>query len=148
MKEFTELKYVSKLLSVILDFFITFSFLIRFLYFLRHIKELAEHYIIGEKLFWKNEKEKEEKEDENLQLLYYLSYIVKSGINRVPNHWKLQICKWFPAAIISFEERSSFLHLIDLKNPLETPFFHVNQAQESCSLFKTNCLGGESFAYL
>ena len=65
---------------------------------------LAKHYILGEKLFWKNEKEKEEKEDENFQLLYYLSNMVKSGIGGFPNHCTLQICKWFPTKISIFEE--------------------------------------------
>ena len=46
---------------------------------------MAEHFILGKKLFWKNEKEKEEKEDDNFQLLYYLSYMIKSDINGFPN---------------------------------------------------------------
>ena len=41
------------------------------------------------KLFWKNEKEKEEKEDEDFQLLYYLSYIVMCDIDGLPNHCAL-----------------------------------------------------------
>ena len=59
--------------------------------------------MFSEKLFWRNEKEKEENEDENFQLLYYLSYIVKSGIDGVPNPLPLQICRWFPTRIIIFE---------------------------------------------
>ena len=56
--------------------------------------------MLGKILFWKNEKEEEEKEDENFQLLYYLSYIVESGIDGIPNHCTLQVCKWFPTKII------------------------------------------------
>ena len=41
----------------------------------------------------KTEKEKEKKEDENVQLLYYLSYMVKSDIDGFPNPCTLQICK-------------------------------------------------------
>ena len=140
--------YVSKVLAEIVGFAITYSIVVRFSKFLRHLKELAEHYILGKKLFWKNEKEKEEKEDENVQLLYYLSYMVKCGIGGFPNRCPLQICKWFPTKLIIFEERSSFVHLIELKNRLKTRFFHVNQAQKSCLFFKNNYVGGESFAYL
>ena len=49
--------------------------------------------MFSEKVFRKNEKEKEENEDENFQLLYSLSYIVKSGIYGVPNPLPLQICR-------------------------------------------------------
>ena len=49
--------------------------------------------MFSEKVFRKNEKEKEENEDENFQLLYYLRYFVKSGIDGVPNPLPLQICR-------------------------------------------------------
>ena len=49
--------------------------------------------MFGENLFWKNKK-KEENEDEDFQLLYYLGYFVKSGIDGVPNPSLLQICRW------------------------------------------------------
>ena len=103
--------------------FINLSIFIQFTKFLRHIKELAEHYILGKKLFWKNEEEKEEKEVEDFQLLYYLSYMVKSDIGGFPNPCALQICKWFTTKIIIFEERSSFLRLIDMKKPCFRRFF-------------------------
>ena len=38
------------------------------------MKELAEHFILSENYFEKIQKEKEETEYENFQLLYYLSY--------------------------------------------------------------------------
>ena len=100
------------------------------------------------KLFCKTKKENEEKEDEDFQLLYYLSYIIKCGIYGFPNHCALQICNWFPNKLLSFEERSSFLHLIDLKNRIETRFFQVNQVQKSYLFFKPNYVGGDSVAYL
>ena len=43
--------------------------------------------------FRKGEEKKEEKEDEYFQLLYYLSYMVKSDIGGFPNPCVLQICK-------------------------------------------------------
>ena len=49
--------------------------------------------MFSEKVFRKNEKEKEENEDENFKLLYYLRNIVKSGIDGVPNPLPLQICR-------------------------------------------------------
>ena len=49
--------------------------------FLRHIKELAGHYILGEECREKSEKEDEKKEEENVQLFYYLIYMLKSGIS-------------------------------------------------------------------
>ena len=88
--------------------------------------------MFSEKLFWRNEKEKEENEDENFKLLYYLRYIVKSGIDGVPNPLPLQICRWFPTRIIIFEERQCFLQLIYLKNrrkQAKTTFFRVDQVQ-------------------
>ena len=113
-------KFVIKVYSQIGDTF--FRFFHNFVNFhpihiiFRYIKELAEHYILGKTFFWKNEKEKEEKEDENFQLLYYLSFMAKRGIGEFPNLWLLQICKWFPTKIIIFEEQTSFLPLIDMKN--------------------------------
>ena len=103
--------------------FITLSIFIQFTSFLRHIKEFADHYILGKKLFSKNDEEKEKKEDDNFQLLYYLSVIVKSGIGGFPNPCTLQICKRFPTKIIIFVEQTSFLRLIDMKKPCFWRFF-------------------------
>jgi hypothetical protein len=44
----------------------------------------------------KKEKEKEEKEDENFQLLYYLSYMVKRDIGGYPNPCTLQNMQMIP----------------------------------------------------
>ena len=114
----------------------------------RHTKELAEHFILSGNLFSENEEEKEEKEDENFQLLYFLRYIVNCDIDGFLNHRKSQICQRLPTKIFSFQEPTSFVDLIDLQNRLKTRFFHVNQVQKSCYFFKTNYHGGESFAYL
>ena len=74
------------------------------------------------KIVWKNKKGKEEKEDEDFQLLHYLCYIAICGIDGFLNHCALQICKRFRNKLLSFEERWSFLHLVDLKHRLETRF--------------------------
>ena len=46
--------------------------------------------MFSEKVFRKKEKEKE---DDNFELLYYLRYFVKSGIDGVRKPLPLQICR-------------------------------------------------------
>ena len=89
---------------------ITFLGFMRFPKFLRHFKDIAEHYISDEKLFskwrrkWKNE-------DENFQLLYYLFCMGKSCIGGFLIPWTLQICKWFPLKIFIFEQPLTFIRM-------------------------------------
>ena len=89
-------------------------------------------------------KRKGKKEDEHFQLLYYLSYMVKSGISGFPNPCTLQICKWFPTKIIIFEERLNFLHLIDLNNRLKHGFFmSIRRRKLVCSSKRIILVGND-----
>ena len=72
-----------------IDNFVSFQLIL--LLFL-HFIDFGEHFIVIERNLKFDEKEDEKNEDENFQLHYYLSYIVKSGIDGVPNHCTLQIC--------------------------------------------------------
>ena len=90
----------------------------RFCCFFLHFIDFGEHFIVIKRNLKFGEKEDEKNGYENLQLLYYLCYMVKSGIGGFPNPWPLQICKSFPTKIIIFEEKSRFLCLIDFKNRL------------------------------
>ena len=80
------------------------------------------------KIILKKWKRKRRKGRWKFQLLYYLGYVVKGGIGGFPNPWPLQICKWFPTKIIISEDRSSYLHLIDLY-PKNTFFSYQSGAE-------------------
>ena len=49
------------------------------------MKVFTEHFIIDEQTFKKSQTNNEKNEEENFQLLYYLSYMIKSGIGGFPN---------------------------------------------------------------
>ena len=104
------LKYV--LFALILDFAVNFQLILllfsafqRFWWALHRSRKKFE---IWWRWRWKNE-------DETFQLFIIYIFIIKSDIDRFPNHCTLQICKWFPTKIIIFEEQASFLLLIDTK---------------------------------
>ena len=74
---------------------------------------------------------KKKNENENFQLLQFNIFWVKKYIGGFPYPCTLQICKGFPTKIIIVEERSSFLHLIDVKNRPKTCFFSCQSGAEN-----------------
>jgi len=54
------------------------------LLFFLHFIDFGEHFIVIERNLKFGEKKDEKNEDENFQLLYYLSYMIKNGIGGFP----------------------------------------------------------------
>ena len=115
------LKYFSKSQTLFARSFVTLSVFNGFAKFLWHFKDIAEHYILEEKIFFLKSRRKWKNEDENFRLLYYLFCMVKSGIVRFLIPWRLQICKWFRLNIIIFEQQLTLFRMTCMKNCKKSP---------------------------
>jgi len=85
LKKQRYLKSVHLRLAALAILSITSSVFNRFCCFFLHFIDFGEHFIVIERNLKFGEKKDEKNEDENFQLLYYLSYMIKSGIGGFPN---------------------------------------------------------------
>ena len=128
------LKYFSKSQTLFARSFVTLSVFNGFAKFLRRFKDIAEHYILDENIYFLKWRRKWKNEDEKFRLLYYLFCMVKSRIVRFLIPWPLQICKWFRLNIIIFEQRLALFHMTCMKNCKKSPknmFFSRKPCREN-----------------